>query len=97
MFLHVLPHLVGTLAVAWTIGVAGAILAEAGLSFLGLGVVPPMPTWGNMLNQAKTLSVLGRMPWVWVPPGVFIFTTVLAINFVGDGLRDALDPRLTLD
>jgi peptide/nickel transport system permease protein len=96
IFRHVVPNVIGPLVVAATLGVAGAILAEAGLSFLGLGVLPPTPTWGNMLNEAHNLRVLAEMPWVWVPPGVFIFVTVLVINFIGDGLRDALDPRTTL-
>lgn len=90
---YILPNSFAPLLVSATLGVAGAILTEAGLSFLGLGVLPPQPSWGNMLNQARSLSTLMRNPWLWVPPGVAILITVLAINFVGDGLRDALDPR----
>ncbi|MSP14003.1 MAG: ABC transporter permease [Chloroflexi bacterium] len=97
MFVHVLPNAVAPLVVAATFGVAGAILTEAGLSFLGLGVLPPAPSWGNMLNQARSISMLERNPWFWMPPGIMILLTVLAINFIGDGLRDALDPRMKLD
>jgi len=96
MFRHVLPNAVAPLIVSATFGVAGAILTEAGLSFLGLGVVPPQPSWGNMLTGAQSLTTLERHPWLWVPPGMAILLTVLAINFLGDGLRDALDPRMSL-
>jgi peptide/nickel transport system permease protein len=82
--------------VAASFGVASAILTEASLSFLGLGVPPPAPSWGQMLNQAQSITVLSDMPWFWIPPGVMIAVSVLSINFVGDGLRDALDPRSRL-
>ncbi|MBI3943942.1 MAG: ABC transporter permease [Chloroflexi bacterium] len=90
---HILPGVVGPLAVNATFGIAGAILTEAALSFLGLGVQPPEPSWGNMLTDARSLNVLETMPWLWLPPGLAILWCVLSINFVGDGLRDALDPR----
>ncbi|MCW5852963.1 MAG: ABC transporter permease [Anaerolineae bacterium] len=93
MALHLLPNAVAPLLVAATFSVAGAILTEAALSFLGFGVLPPTPSWGNMLNAARSLSRLQENPWFWVPPGMMILLTVLAINFIGDGLRDALDPR----
>ena len=80
--------------VAGTFAIAGVILSEAGLSFLGLGVQVPIPTWGNMLTRAQSLTVLENMPWLWLPPGLLITIVVLSINFVGDALRDALDPRL---
>jgi peptide/nickel transport system permease protein len=79
--------------VAATFGIAGAILTESGLSFLGLGVQPPIASWGNMMNSAMELIILQDMPWLWVPPGVMVALSVLAINFMGDGLRDALDPK----
>jgi peptide/nickel transport system permease protein len=88
---HILPNTVAPITVAATLGVAGAILAEAYVSFLGLGVQPPTATWGNMLDQAY--HHLDTEPWMWFFPGMFILITVLGINFVGDGLRDAFDPR----
>jgi len=93
IFRHILPGVVSPLVVNATFGVAGAIMTEAGLSFLGLGVQPPTPSWGNMLMDAQNLTKLQMMPWLWLPPGLAIVVTVLAINFIGDGLRDALDPK----
>ncbi|MGH2535554.1 MAG: ABC transporter permease [Thermomicrobiales bacterium] len=90
---HVLPNSFVPIVVASTLGVANAMLSEAALSFLGLGIQPPTPSWGNMLNAAQSLQVLVNEPWVWVGPGAAIALTVLSINFMGDGLRDALDPR----
>jgi peptide/nickel transport system permease protein len=90
----VLPNIMSPLIVNATFGVARAILIEAGLSFLGMGVQPPTASWGNMLNDAQSLSILESMPWMWVPPGLMIFIATISINFVGDGLRDALDPKL---
>jgi len=95
MFRHLLPNILGPLSVAATFYVAQAILLEAALSFLGLGVKPPTPSWGNMVNQAQNAYILQYLPWIWVPPAVAIALIVLGINFVGDGLRDALDPRNT--
>jgi len=91
---HMLPNAMAPLIVNATLEVAGIILSEAGLSYLGFGVSQPVPTWGNMLTEANNMAVLQRMPWSWLPPGLMIFLTVLSINFMGDGLRDALDPRL---
>jgi peptide/nickel transport system permease protein len=90
---HLLPNIFGPLTVVATFGVAQAILLEASLSFLGLGVRPPVPSLGEMINAARAPSTLQALPWVWVPPGVVIALLVLAVNFIGDGLRDALDPR----
>ncbi len=90
---HVIPSVVAPLTVVATILVAQAILLEAGLSFLGLGVPPPTASWGNMLNEAQSFTVLQSMPWLWIPAGCAIAITVLAVNFIGDGLRDASDPR----
>jgi peptide/nickel transport system permease protein len=90
---HIMPNALYPLIVSSTLGIAGAILTEAGLSFLGLGVQQPTSSWGNMLTEAQRLTVLQRYPWQWLPPGLAIAMAVLAINFVGDGLRDALDPR----
>jgi peptide/nickel transport system permease protein len=94
IFRHMLPNSMAPVIVAATFGVANAILLEAGLSFLGLGVQPPTPSWGNMLKDAQSLTVLESMPWLWIPPGTMIALAVLSINFIGDGLRDALDPYL---
>ena len=91
IFRHVLPNSMAPIVVAATLGVANAILAEAYISFLGLGVQPPTATWGNMLDGAY--NYLENAPWLWIFPGLLILFTVLSINFVGDGLRDALDPR----
>lgn len=96
IFRHILPNAMSPVLVAATFGTALAILTEASLSFLGLGVQPPTASWGNMLTDAQSLSILESMPWLWVPAGGAIFLSVLCINFVGDGLRDALDPRLKL-
>lgn len=90
---HILPGVIAPLVVHATFGVAGAILTEAGLSFLGLGILPPAASWGNMMSEAQELVILKRMPWLWAPPGVAIMLAVLSINFIGDGLRDAFDPR----
>jgi peptide/nickel transport system permease protein len=90
----ILPNIMSPVIVNATFGVARAILIEAGLSFLGMGVQPPKASWGNMLNDAQSLSILETMPWMWVPPGLMIFIATISINFVGDGLRDALDPKL---
>ena len=88
---HILPNSLAPIIVATTLGIAAAILAESTLSFLGLGIQPPVPTWGNMLKDAPT--DMGPAPWLAVFPGLAIFLAVVSINFVGDGLRDALDPR----
>ncbi|MBI3943900.1 MAG: ABC transporter permease [Chloroflexi bacterium] len=94
IFRHILPNALAPVIVAATLGVAGAILTETGLSFLGLGVQPPTPSWGNMIADAQSLTVLESRPWQWIPPGLAIALSVLCINFIGDGLRDALDPRM---
>ena len=91
IFRHILPNSLAPIVVSATLGVANAILAEAYISFLGLGVQPPTATWGNMLDGAN--NYLESAPWLWFFPGLLILLTVLSINFVGDGLRDALDPR----
>jgi len=93
IFRHVFPNALTPVIVNATFGMASAILLEAGLSFLGLGVQPPTASWGNMLNGAQSITILEEMPWLWIPPGMMIVLAVLSINFVGDGLRDALDPR----
>jgi len=90
---HALPNVIDVLVVFVSLGVASGILTEAGLSFLGLGVQPPQASWGNLLTGARELTVLEAYPWQWMPAGALIVLTVLATNFLGDGLRDALDPK----
>jgi len=90
---HLLWHALAPLTVTGTFTVAGALLTEAALSYLGIGVKPPQASWGNMLSDAQQLFILRQYAWFWLPPGLMIFATVLAVNLVGDGLRDALDPK----
>jgi peptide/nickel transport system permease protein len=92
MLRHLLPNAMSPIIVAATLGLANAIIAESGLSFLGLGVQPPTPTWGNMLNTAQSEMLKGHT-WMAVFPGLMIFITVICMNYIGDGLRDALDPH----
>jgi peptide/nickel transport system permease protein len=91
--LHVLPNTIAPLLAEVTFAVGAAILTEAGLSFLGLGVPQPTPSWGNMLETARSLDILENGPWMWVPPAILTLLTILCINFIGDGVRDAIDPR----
>lgn len=90
---HLIPNTLGYIIVSATLGMAGAIMSEAGLSFLGLGVTPPIPTWGNLVQNARDIYVLKNRVWLWLPPGVAIFFAVMSINLFGDGLRDAIDPK----
>jgi peptide/nickel transport system permease protein len=91
MFTQILPNIVGPILVIATLGISGAILIEASLSFLGLGTQPPTPSWGGMLATAR--EQLFTAPWISIFPGMFIFLTVLGLNLFGDGLRDLLDPH----
>ncbi len=91
---HILPNVFAVVMVYATLGIAGGILGEAGLSYLGLGVKQPQPSWGNMLSSAQNMASLMFYPWLWIPPGFMILTVVLSINILGDALRDALDPKL---
>ena len=93
MLQHVLPNVIAPVVIAATLGVAGAIMAEAALSFLGLGVPPPAPSWGSMIADGRDLYQLRRAPWTSVFPGIAIGAAVLGFNLLGDALRDALDPR----
>ncbi len=94
---HILPNSIAPLLVYVSLAVGFNVLLEAGLSFLGLGVPPPTPSWGNMLNAAHSVTVLSREPWLWIPPAFCIVIFVLGVNFVGDGIRDALDARSNVD
>lgn len=90
---HLLPNTFAYIIVFATLGMADAIMAESSLSFLGLGVTPPTPTWGNMIQYAKDMYTLQMKPWLWIPPGVCILLAIMSINLIGDGLRDAFDPK----
>ena len=92
MYKHILPNIVAPIIIYATLGLAGAIMTTAGLSYIGLGAQPPSPEWGAMLNAGR--SLLRDAWWISVFPGMAIFICVLCINLLGDGLRDALDPRL---
>lgn len=92
LFSEILPNTIAPILVNATSGIAWAILDEAALSFLGFGVQPPTASWGNMLNGAQSLTILTSKAWLWLPPGLAVVLTVLSINFIGDALRDALDP-----
>src|SRR3712207_5921335 len=93
LFVHILPNAIQPLIVQASLGMAGAVLSEASLSFLGLGVPPPAPSWGVMLEEARDITTLANAPHALLVPGVAIALTVLAFNFIGDGLRDYLDPK----
>jgi len=93
VFTHVIPNIIAPVMVQATLSIASAILTEASLSFLGVGVMPPTPSWGNMINAATNLTTLLERPWIWLPPGICILVTVLCINLIGDALRDAFDAK----
>ncbi|WLR41867.1 ABC transporter permease [Bacillus carboniphilus] len=95
IFRHIIPNAIAPLIVNATLLMGTMITIESSLSFLGFGVPEPTPTWGNMLNSARSISTLTTEPWRWIPPGFLIVITVLAINFIGDGLRDAFDGKST--
>ncbi len=90
---HIMPHVMSLVLVNMTLGIGTVIIAEAGLSFLGLGVQPPTPSWGNIVTAANNLTLIQRFWWLWVPPGLILVATVVALNLIGDALRDILDPR----
>jgi len=93
LFIHILPNAIQPLIVQASLGMAGAVLSEASLSFLGLGVPPPAPSWGVMIEEARDISTLQAAPHALIFPGIAIALSVLAFNFIGDGLREYLDPR----
>jgi len=94
IFRHLLPNVLAYVIVYATLGMASVILTETALSFLGLGVSPPTPTWGNLIQEARDMLVIQKKWWYWIPPGVAIFISVMCFNLVGDGLRDAIDPKM---
>ncbi len=91
---YILPNSFAPILIAITFRMASAILMESSLSFLGMGVQPPGASWGNMLYDAQSITVLSKRLWIWMPPGIALLLTVLSINFLGDGVRDALDPKV---
>ena len=93
IFRHFLPNAIGPIIVNATLLMAAMIIVESGLSFIGMGIPQPTPTWGNMISEAQGLRILRYHPEAWIPPGLAILLTVLSINFIGDGLRDAFDPK----
>ena len=93
---YVLPNSFTPVLIAITFRTAQAIIMESSLSFLGMGVQPPQASWGNMMYDAQSITVLSSRPWMWVPPGLCLILTVLSINFFGDGVRDALDPKMKI-
>jgi peptide/nickel transport system permease protein len=93
---YILPNSFAPILIAVTFQMASAILTESSLSFLGMGVQPPGASWGNMLYDAQSVTVLSKRLWIWLPPGLALLTTVLSINFLGDGIRDALDPKIKI-
>jgi peptide/nickel transport system permease protein len=93
IFKHFIPNAIGPIVVNATLMMATYIIIESGLSFIGFGIPQPTPTWGNMISEAQSLRILRNSPEAWIPPGLAILTTVLCINFIGDGLRDAFDPK----
>ena len=94
IFRHLIPNVIPQVIVSATLGIGSAIISESALSFLGLGVAMPYPSWGNMVQAVRDSYDFAYRAWLWIPPGLCIFITVLAVNFVGDGLRDAFDPRM---
>lgn len=90
---YILPNAVAPIFISITFRIASAIILESSLSFLGMGVQPPAASWGNMLYNAQSITILTSRPWMWVPPGLALVITILSINFIGNGLRDALDPK----
>lgn len=94
IFKHLIPNVIPQIIVSATLSIGSAIMTESALSYLGMGVTPPAASWGNMIQSVNNFIDLMQRPWLWVPPGVCIFLTVMAINLLGDGLRDALDPKL---
>ncbi|TFD99287.1 oligopeptide ABC transporter permease [Jeotgalibacillus salarius] len=90
---HLLPNVLSTIIVQSTILFAGLIVAESGLSYLGFGVPQTIPSWGNMLSASQESDVLANKPWIWMPPAIILTITILSINFIGEGLKDAFNPK----
>lgn len=93
---YILPNAIAPIFISITFRIASAIILESSLSFLGMGVQPPAASWGNMLYNAQSITILKSRAWMWLPPGLMLMTTILSINFIGNGLRDALDPKTSI-
>lgn len=93
---YIFPNTFAPVLIAFTFRAAQAIITESALSFLGMGVQAPQASWGNILYDAQSISILSQRPWLWLPPGIALITTVLSINFIGDGVRDALDTKMVI-
>ncbi|MDR3318936.1 MAG: ABC transporter permease, partial [Clostridiales bacterium] len=93
IFKHLIPNVMPLLIVGMTLSLGGVILYESTLSYLGLGVPPPHAAWGSIISASRAPDVLAKYPFIWMPPGICIVLAVLAFNFIGDGLRDAFDPK----
>lgn len=93
---YILPNAFAPVIIAFTFRTAQAIITESSLSFLGLGIQPPTASWGNILYYAQSISILANQPWMWLPAGIILILTVLCINFLGDGIRDALDTKISV-
>lgn len=93
IFKHLIPNVLSMIIVNATLSMASAILTEAGLSFLGMGVTAPTPSWGNLMELARNTEVFQDFPWNWLPAGIMCLLTVISINLIGEGLRDAFDPK----
>ena len=93
---YILPNAIAPIFISITFRIAAAIIQESSLSFLGMGVQMPAASWGNMLYNAQSITILKSCQWMWIPPGVALVITILSINFIGNGLRDALDPKTAL-
>ena len=94
IFRHLFPNVLAYIIVYATLSMASVILTETALSFLGLGVAPPTPSWGNLIQEARDVTVLANKWWYWMPPGIMICLSVMCFNILGDGLRDAVDPKM---
>ena len=93
---YILPNAIAPIFISITFRIASAIILESSLSFLGMGVQMPAASWGNMLYNAQSITILKSCQWMWLPPGLALMITILSINFIGNGLRDALDPKTSI-
>ena len=94
IFKHIMPNVIPLIIVMATLAIGDTIIMESTMSFLGVGVLPPMSSWGQMVAEGNNLMIFKLRPWLWMPAGFCILLTVLSVNLVGDGLRDALDPKM---